>query len=291
MTPSRDIGRLIEIMRALRTPDSGCPWDLKQTSRSLAPFAVEEAYEVIDAIVRDDRADLCDELGDLLLQVVFHAQIAAEDGSFDFGDVVEAITRKMIRRHPHVFGDANGLTASDVDRLWASIKAEEKRERASRQAPRAASALDEASQSLAPVRRALALQHEAAKVGFDWADTGDVFEKIDEELRELTEAVSSGDEGAMVDEFGDVLFALLNLARHLHLDAEVALAGTNLKFDRRFRIMEQILHGQGITPAAGLLEIMDRAWTEAKRRERLAPNQPDGVVVDAAGSRARTTGS
>lgn len=270
---SRDIIRLIEIMAALRTPVSGCLWDLKQTFQSISPFTIEEAYEVADAIERGDLVDLREELGDLLLQVVYHAQMAQEAGAFDFGDVVETITAKLIRRHPHVFGDARHLAPEDVKRVWDAIKQQEKAER--REARAAAglpeptpSVLDGVPSTMPALTRADKLTRKAAKVGFDWTSTDDVIAKIEEELREVREALSGRDSAAIKDEIGDLLFAVANLARHVGIDPEQALAGTNAKFERRFRHVEGALALQGLTPADASLEQMEQHWLDAKQAER-----------------------
>jgi len=277
MQPSRDISRLNEIMAALRTPETGCPWDLEQTFATIAPYTLEEAYEVADAIERGDVANLREELGDLLLQVVFHARMAEEEGRFDFGDVVEAITRKLIRRHPHVFGDARDLSSDEVKALWGLIKAEEKRERA--EARRAAGLpADEASGALAGVplalpalTRALKLQEKAGKVGFDWNDPRAVLAKLREEIDEVEAELDAGDAKRVADEVGDLLFAVANLARHLSADPETALRGANAKFERRFAHIESRLSESGRAPADATLDEMEALWGEAKQRERQAP--------------------
>ena len=219
-------------MAALRTPGSGCPWDLEQNFRTIAPYTLEEAYEVADAIARDDLAGLKDELGDLLLQVVFHARMAQEQGAFDFGDVVETITAKLIRRHPHVFADADGKTAEAVEGLWERIKAEEKAERG--ETRRAAGALAGVPVGLPALTRALKLQAKAGRVGFDWNDPRAVLAKIREEADEIEAELDRDDKTAMAAEVGDLLFAVVNLARHLDADPEGVLRETNLKFERRF---------------------------------------------------------
>src|ERR1700710_3007699 len=227
MTPSRDISRLLEIMAALRTPDGGCPWDLEQNFATIAPYTIEEAYEVVDAIARGDLDDLCDELGDLLLQVVFHARMAEEQNAFAFGDVVEAITREMIRRHPHVFADEHGrLTPSHVKETWDRIKAEEKAERAVRRPAQAVSHVSLLSGVKAgqpALTRAMELQRKASSVGFDWNDPRAVLHKIREEADEIEAALNRGDPGELADETGDLLFALVNLARHTGADPDMAL--------------------------------------------------------------------
>lgn len=277
MQPSRDISRLIEIMAALRTPETGCPWDLEQTFATIAPYTLEEAYEVADAIERGDVANLREELGDLLLQVVFHARMAEEEERFDFGDVVEAITRKLIRRHPHVFGDARDLSSDEVKALWGRIKSEEKRERA---AMRREAGLppDEATGALAGVplalpalTRALKLQEKAGKVGFDWNNPRAVLAKLREEIDEVEAELDAGDAKGVAGEVGDLLFAVANLARHLAVDPETALRGTNAKFERRFAHIESRLGEAGRAPTGATLDEMEALWSEAKQREREAP--------------------
>src|ERR1700726_571470 len=270
MTPSRDISRLLEIMAALRTPGSGCPWDLEQNFASIAPYTIEEAYEVVDAIARGDLDDLCDELGDLLLQVVFHARMAEEQNAFAFGDVVEAISRKMIRRHPHVFADKDGrLTPSHVKDAWDRIKAEEKAERAARRQPEEAthkSLLSSVKTGQPALTRAMELQRKASKVGFDWNDPRAVLHKIREEADEI-EAALDGDAIEAAGEVGDLLFAAVNLARHLRADPEAVLRGTNQKFERRFAAIEQALAADGKKPQDATLAEMDALWDAAKARE------------------------
>lgn len=272
MTPSRDIARLIEIMAQLRTPVTGCPWDLEQDFATIAPYTIEEAFEVAEAIARGDLDDLRDELGDLLLQVVFHARIAQERGAFDFGGVVEAITNKMIRRHPHVFADANGnVTAGHVEGVWDQIKAQEKAERAARRgldAPDETSVLAGVKAGQPALSRAMELQRKAAKVGFDWNDPRAVLAKIREETDEIEAALDAGDQAHITEETGDLLFALVNLARHAGADPEMALRGANTKFERRFAHIERALAARGKTPAQSTLAEMDALWNEAKRQER-----------------------
>lgn len=270
MLPSKDISRLIEIMAALRDPETGCPWDVKQDFASIAPYTLEEAYEVADAIQRQDLDDLRDELGDLLLQVVFHARMAQEEGAFAFGDIVEAITAKMIRRHPHVFGDAEAREAGMAKGMWEKIKAEEKAGKRSRGAgaQRTAGLLDDVPVALPALTRALKLQRTAARVGFDWKEAEPVLDKIEEEIGELRETLANGDKAAAEDEFGDLLFALVNLGRHLDLDPEGALRQTNEKFRRRFRFIEEALQDQDRSPDDASLEEMEALWTEAKVQER-----------------------
>jgi ATP diphosphatase len=267
MKPSRDISRLIEIMAALRTPGSGCPWDLEQDFASVAPYTIEEAYEVADAIARGDLDDLRDELGDLLLQVVFHARMAEEAHAFDFGAVVEAITSKLVRRHPHVFGEKQGLSAQAVEGLWERIKAQEKAERGVQAGE--AGALAGVAIALPALTRALKLQAKAGKVGFDWNDPMAVLAKIREETDEIEAEIARGDRAAAKAEIGDLLFAAVNLARHLELDPEDALRGTNAKFQRRFGAIEQALAARGKSPQNSTLAEMDSLWNNAKAVEKV----------------------
>jgi nucleoside triphosphate diphosphatase len=276
MQPSRDIHRLVEIMAALRDPNHGCPWDIEQNFASIVPYTIEEAYEVADAIERGDTEDLREELGDLLLQVVFHARMAEEAGLFDFGGVVEAITAKLVRRHPHVFGDALEVDAEAVKALWGRIKADEKRARA--QARRSAGIPAEAPSgalggvplSLPALSRALKLQEKAGKVGFDWDDVRAVVGKLREEVAEVEAEISGRSAEKLSDEVGDLLFAAVNLARHLGVDPEAALRGANAKFERRFAHIEQRLAERGRKPEGADLDEMDALWLEAKRLERQA---------------------
>jgi ATP diphosphatase len=266
MTPSRNIGRLIEIMAALRTPKTGCPWDLEQDFASIAPYTIEEAYEVADAIARNNLDDLEDELGDLLLQVVFHARMAQEQGAFDFGDVVEAITTKLIRRHPHVFGEGQADNPQAVKGLWEDIKAKEKREKAASGRPTEEGALAGVPVALPALTRALKLQAKASRVGFDWNDPRAVLRKIREEVDEI-EAEIDNNEARAAAEVGDLLFAAVNLARHLHADPEALLRLTNQKFERRFSAIEQALAARGKSPQQSTLPEMDALWDEAKAQE------------------------
>ncbi len=275
MQPSTDITRLLEIMAALRTPGTGCPWDLEQDFASITPYTLEEAYEVVDAIERGDLADLRDELGDLLLQVVFHARMAEELGAFAFGDVVEAITQKLIRRHPHVFGSIKDLSPEEVKSLWDSIKIQEKAERrAAREKmglpPQAHEAgfLGGIPTALPALTRAQKLTAKAAKVGFDWPDASQVIDKIHEELEEVKEASSTGNRDRIEDEIGDLLFSVTNLARHYGIDPERALRRTNAKFERRFRAVEEALVKQDRSLNEASLEEMERLWVAAKTAER-----------------------
>jgi nucleoside triphosphate diphosphatase len=273
MQPSGDIRRLIDIMAALRDPVRGCPWDVEQSFASIAPFTIEEAYEVADAIERGATEDLREELGDLLLQVVFHARMAEEAGLFDFGGVVEAITAKLIRRHPHVFGDAGALDSGEVKALWGRIKADEKRAKLASGAkggqPQEArlGALDGVPLALPALSRAMKLQEKAGKVGFDWNDARAVLAKIREEVAEVEAEIASGSAQALSGEVGDLLFAAVNLARHLRVDPEAALRGANLKFERRFAHIENRLAEGGRTPESASLDEMERLWAEAKATE------------------------
>jgi len=271
MTRSRDISRLIEIMTTLRTPGSGCPWDLEQNFATIAPYTIEEAYEVADAIARGDLDDLRDELGDLLLQVVFHARMAEEQNAFSFGDVVEAITAKMIRRHPHVFADKDGrLTPSDVKGAWDRIKADEKAERAARRRqdePAHKSLLTGVKVGQPALSRAMELQRKASSVGFDWNDPRAVLHKIREEADEIEAALDRGDANELAAETGDLLFALVNLARHVGADPDMALRGTNAKFERRFGYIERALAARGRPLEGASLAEMDALWNEAKAKE------------------------
>jgi nucleoside triphosphate diphosphatase len=285
MTPSRDISRLIEIMAQLRTPVTGCPWDLEQNFETIAPYTIEEAYEVADAIARNDLEDLKDELGDLLLQVVYHARMAEEQNAFSFGDVVEAITKKMIRRHPHVFADKDGnIARAGVKSQWERIKAEEKAERAARrshQQQEHPSLLAGVKAGLPALTRAMELQRKASTVGFDWNDPRAVLQKIREEADEIEAALDQGDKAELAAETGDLLFALVNLARHIDADPEMALRGANLKFERRFGYIERALASQGRTADAATLEEMDALWNEAKANEARFSPQP-GEIPDTA---------
>jgi ATP diphosphatase len=272
MTPSRDISRLIEIMAALRTPVTGCPWDLEQNFATIVPYTIEEAYEVAEAISCGDFDDLREELGDLLLQVVYHAQMAEERHAFAFGDVVEAITRKLIRRHPHVFADKDGnIQPAGVKSAWERIKAEEKAERAARRPPEEAgpkSLLTSVKAGQPALTRAMELQRKASTVGFDWNDPRAVLHKIREEADEIEAALDRGDADELAAETGDLLFALVNLARHVGADPESALRGTNAKFERRFAYIERALAAKGRSLEGASLAEMDALWNEAKGAER-----------------------
>jgi ATP diphosphatase len=274
LKPSSDIARLIEIMAALRTPKTGCSWDLEQTFATIAPYTIEEAYEVADAITRGDLDDLRDELGDLLLQVVFHARMAQEQGAFDFGDVVTAITEKLIRRHPHVFGDTRNLTPDQVKGLWSKIKAEEKAERDARHLRAGmelpSGTLSGVSAGLPTLERALKLQAKAGTVGFDWNDPKAVLDKIAEEAEEISSAIESGSQDAAAEEIGDLMFAVVNLARHLKVNPETALRAASAKFERRFASIERALAARGKKPEQATLAEMDALWNEAKAEEKPA---------------------
>jgi nucleoside triphosphate diphosphatase len=278
MKPSRDISGLLEIMQALRTPQTGCPWDLEQNFATIAPYTIEEAYEVADAIAREDLEDLRDELGDLLLQVVFHARMAQEQGAFEFGDVVQSITEKMVRRHPHVFGDEDADRPDAVRGLWEDIKAKEKAEKAKRQAERGSGepegALDGVPAALPALMRAQKLQSKAGRVGFDWNDPQAVLAKIREETDEIADALACGDRAAAGAEVGDLIFAAVNLARHVDCDAEGAVRATNQKFERRFRSIEAALARQARGPIDATLQEMDALWNAAKREEQSAAKEP-----------------
>jgi ATP diphosphatase len=271
MTPSRDISRLIEIMAQLRTPVTGCPWDLEQNFETIAPYTIEEAYEVADAIARNDLDDLKDELGDLLLQVVYHARMAEEQNAFEFGDVVEVICRKMIRRHPHVFADRDGnIKPAGVKSAWERIKAEEKAERAARRPGNteiSSSLLSNVKAGQPALTRAMALQRKASTVGFDWNDPRAVLQKIREEADEIEAALDHGDRAELAAETGDLLFALVNLARHVDADPETALRATNAKFERRFAYIERALASKGRALESASLAEMDALWNEAKAAE------------------------
>lgn len=269
MKADRDIATLIAIMAALRTPAGGCPWDLAQTFATIAPYTIEEAYEVADAIARGELEDLRDELGDLLLQVVFHARMAEETGAFAFGDVVQAICEKLLRRHPHVFGDAGALSAMEVSGLWERIKQQEKAARGARRGREAqrSATLADVPVGLPALTRAFKLQGKASGVGFDWNDPRQVLAKIIEEAEEITSAAANAPEH-VAEELGDLLFAVVNLARHHGVDPESALRATNAKFERRFASIEGQLAVRGKTPEQSTLAEMDALWDAAKAAER-----------------------
>lgn len=268
---------LLHLMARLRDPQYGCPWDLKQDYASIVPHTLEEAYEVADAIERGDFAHLPGELGDLLFQVVYYSQLGREEGRFDFARVVDGITRKLIRRHPHVFPDGDLYGAPDLPRLaeaairqrWEEIKAEERAEQAA--APEQLSLLDDIPQALPALSRAAKLQKRAAQVGFDWPAPLPVLDKLQEELDEVLEAMAEGDQVHIAEEVGDLLFVAVNLARHLKVEPEAALRAANRKFERRFRFIEQALRAAGKAMDDCPLEELDALWGEAKRQEREGP--------------------
>jgi MazG family protein len=257
MDPTR-IETLLAIMQALRTPGTGCPWDLEQSFASIAPYTIEEAYEVADAIERGHRDDLKEELGDLLLQPVYHAQMASEEGSFEFADVVRTVCEKMINRHPHVFGPEAARSAPLAKGFWEKAKSKEK-PAASRKR-----VLDGVPLPLPGLTRALKLQSKAARVGFDWPDITCVYDKLSEEIAELRAAAEPGRH----EEIGDLLFVVANLARHYNIDPEAALRTANAKFERRFRYIEDELEKAGKLPSESSLAEMDDLWNKAKAAER-----------------------
>ncbi len=263
LNPEGGMDRLRAIMRALRDPDTGCPWDIEQDFASIAPYTIEEAYEVADAIDAADWPALRGELGDLLLQVVYHAQMAEEGGHFSFDDIARGISDKMVARHPHVFGDApRDKTAAQQVQDWEAVKAAERKARAQ------TGVLDDVALGLPALMRAVKLQKRAARVGFDWPETGHVLDKMQEEARELVEARDSLSADEVAEEFGDLLFVMANLGRHLGVDPEAALRGANAKFTRRFRAIEAALARDGRSPADSDLAEMDALWNAAKRQER-----------------------
>ncbi len=268
---------LLHLMARLRDPQYGCPWDLKQSYASIVPYTIEEAYEVADAIERSDFEHLPGELGDLLFQVVYYSQLAREEGRFEFAQVVDGITRKLIRRHPHVFvdGDLYGvpdaakLEEAAVKQRWEELKAEERAEKAA--VPEQLSLLDDVPNALPALSRAVKLQKRAAQVGFDWPEALPVVDKVREELDEVLEAMSENDPQAIAEEIGDLLFVVTNLARHLKVDPETALRSANGKFERRFRFIEQTLRTAGQPIENCSLEQLDALWGEAKKQEKLLP--------------------
>ena len=284
---AKTLADLLAVMAALRTPGTGCPWDLEQTFGTIAPYTIEEAYEVADAIETGDRGALKDELGDLLLQVVYHARMAEEEGAFAFADVVDAITRKMIRRHPHVFGSAAERAAGATPGFWERIKAEERGRPPPTPGPspqgggelahsaRRQGILQDVPVALPALTRAVKLQAKAARVGFDWPSLVPVLDKLKEELAELEQAVAAGPgqgqgKDEIGEEFGDLLFVMANVARHLKIDPEAALRAANQKFIRRFGRIEELLAAQGRAPVQSTLAEMDRLWDQAKAEERNA---------------------
>ena len=272
MTPSQNIDQLLKIMAMLRDPETGCPWDVEQDFNSIIPYTIEEVYEVVDAIQRGDRIDLCDELGDLLLQVVYYARMAEEEGSFDFGDVVFAITKKMLRRHPHVFGSKEQRQIGLLKGQWENIKSQEKAERIERRQA-AGLANDTPIGFLAEVKtaqpaekEAKALQEKAATVGFDWSTPQPIFDKMSEEIDELKEAISLNDRDQIEAEFGDIYFVLINLARKLDIDPQKALLRTNQKFRDRFDFIEKTLAKEHKPLADADLQELEALWNKAKTK-------------------------
>ncbi|NBA98481.1 nucleoside triphosphate pyrophosphohydrolase [Pseudomonas sp. R5(2019)] len=269
---------LLHLMACLRDPQYGCPWDLKQNYASIVPHTLEEAYEVADTIERGDFEHLQGELGDLLFQVVYYCQLAQEEGRFEFAGVIDSITRKLIRRHPHVFPtgelyapqDTPRLSEEQVKQRWEELKAQERAQKAS--APEQLSLLDDVPVALPALSRAAKLQKRAAQVGFDWPDALPVLDKVREELDEVLQAMADGDQAALTDEVGDLLFATVNLARHLKIEPEAALRGANGKFERRFRFIEQALRDLGRPIEDCTLEDLDALWGEAKRQEKNLPS-------------------
>ena len=262
---SEDMNALLAIMLALRTPDTGCPWDLEQDFSTIAPYTIEEAYEVADAIERNDFSDLCDELGDLLLQVVYHSQMAEEIGEFSFPQVVAGICQKMIRRHPHVFGDESQRDLGQVKGMWEAIKSQEKQASDKSQNRETLSGVPN---TLPPLTRAIKLQEKAARVGFDWKDPSPVFAKVMEELEEVRcEMTAPISNTSVEEEVGDLLFAVTNLARHLNINPEVALASANKKFTNRFGKVEQAIVNSGKNLNDTSLEQMEELWQQAKKEE------------------------
>ncbi len=278
-----NINRILDVMAALRDPDTGCPWDLQQDFKSIAPYTLEEAYEVTDAIERGDMVGLKDELGDLLLQVVFHARMAEEAGLFAFDDVVDAIADKMIRRHPHVFGDGDADNPDAVRQSWEDIKAAEKAEKAAKTgkaAPpaetlakhpaEAESLMDDIPLALPGLSRAVKIQNRAARIQFDWPDIAPVFDKLDEEIAEIREAMASGSADAMEDELGDLLFVAANIARHLEIDPEAAVRRTNEKFISRFKYLEALAEQSNKQQLS--LDDLEGFWQQAKQAEKRSRN-------------------
>jgi ATP diphosphatase len=263
--PAAALRHLLAVMARLRSPDGGCPWDLVQSFATIAPYTIEEAYEVEDAINRDDHQALLDELGDLLFQVVYHAQMAEEAGHFSFADVAEKITRKMISRHPHVFGEAEARTSEEQTHAWEAQKAAERAARAE------TGTLAGIPQGLPALTRATKLTRRAARVGFDWPNAAEILDKLEEEATELRAELPAADPARLADEVGDLLFVLANLARKLDLDPETCLRGANRKFERRFGAVEAALAAEGLSPADTTLEVMEAHWQKVKKAERSGP--------------------
>ncbi len=269
MSKSKDISRLLDIMKALRTPETGCPWDIKQTHQSISHYAIEEAYEFVDAVERNDDADMRDELGDMLLQVVFHARIAEEDGRFDFGDVVEGISDKMIRRHPYVFGTDEEKARGSYPGLWDEIKAAEKAAKGIDDSEQVASALDGVPVGMSALTRCSKLHKKAVKVGFDWDEIPPVFDKVREELGELQEEVEDGTAFEKIEEeYGDLLFCIAGLGAKLNIDPETAMRKANNKFVRRFTAVEELFRKEGREIEGATLEEMDEKWDLVKATEK-----------------------
>jgi MazG family protein len=265
---SKETDRLIDVMARLRDPQSGCPWDIEQTFATIVPYTIEEAFEVADAIEQSDMAALKEELGDLLLQVAYHARMAEEEGAFDFEDVARTIADKMIRRHPHVFGDDTVANAAAQTANWEAQKAAERAAKA-RTEGQETGVLDGVPRALPALMRAEKLTKRAARVGFDWPESAQIFDKINEEIGEIREVIAEGgDHGRLEDEIGDLLFCAANLARHFKIDPETALRGANAKFERRFRSMEAAFRGRGQAIADASLDEMEQCWQAAKSEER-----------------------
>ena len=267
MISSRDITRLLDIMAALRTPGTGCPWDLEQNFATIAPYTIEEAYEVADAIARGDLADLREELGDLLLQVIFHSRMAQEQGAFEFADVVQTLSEKLIRRHPHVFGTETASTPEEVIKNWEAIKAQEKTRKLKDRTPEQRSLLEGIPTRLPALHEAHQISSKAARVGFEWPDIEGVFGKLKEETHELREAMTGPEnsrQSRVEDEIGDILFVIVNLARFLKIDSESALKRANRKFKTRFQYMETQLARSGRNLDGTSLDEMETLWKQAK---------------------------
>ena len=271
MKPPKDplpaFQRLIDIMAALRTPVTGCPWDLEQDFTTIAPYTIEEAYEVADAIERGDKNDLRDELGDLLLQVVFHSQMAREEDSFEITDVIEAINGKMISRHPHVFGDDADNRSSDQQKVaWEEMKAAERAAKASKS--KDSSALADVARALPALMRAEKLQKRAARTGFDWTNPDDIFDKLDEETAEVRSAIAEQNQDHIEEEIGDLLFVCANLSRRLNVDPEIALRKANIKFENRFRQMEALAAQEGVAFDSLPIEAQENLWQRVKKQHQ-----------------------
>lgn len=264
LTSPYDFDDLLEIMKRLRTPETGCAWDLEQSFETIAPYTIEEAYEVGDAIERGDMNDLSDELGDLLLQVVFHAQIASDEGHFSIADVTQAISEKMVRRHPHVFGEAEQKTSAQQVANWESIKAAERADKSENDS----SALAGVARALPALMRAEKLQKRAARTGFDWIDPRDILNKLDEEKAEIEDALASQDQQHIEEEIGDLLFVAANLARRLKVDPEIALRKANAKFERRFRGMESLAANEDLDFSSLSLDQQESFWQRVKKQEK-----------------------